>query len=126
MHGEASIINLPPIEEFRKNGKFYKIPIKKKSLRLPEELYRFIFPDFAEHMFQTKKGPNKSTINKLINYCISLKKEVLKEERLFHKKLIQDNEIREITQQLEKKINDYWSNFYATKYKNCKCKNTNI
>lgn len=122
MRGEPSIINLPSIEEFRKNGKFYKIPIKKTTLKLPDELYRYIFPDYAEHMFHTKKGPNKSTVSKLLNYCISLKKEVMKEERLFQKKLIQDNEIRELTQQLEKKINEYWSNFYSTKYKNCKCK----
>ena len=66
--------NLPSIEDFRKHGKFYRIYMKKNMSQLPPELYRYIFPDFARHMFQTQDAPKKQTITKLFNFCVSLKK----------------------------------------------------
>lgn len=118
MTGDTAI-NLPSIEDFRKFGRFYKISMKKnsKSNILPTELYRYIFPDFADHLFKTKSAPKKQTIEKIYNYCLSLKKEVMKEERLFIKKLLHEHEIK----QLEEKIKEYFVNYYENKYKNCKC-----
>lgn len=114
---ELANINLPSIEEFRKHGRFYKIPLKKNSELLPPELYRFVFPDFAEHLFKTKSAPKKQTISKIFYYCLSLKKEVIKEERLLTKKLIHDNEMK----QMEEKIKEFYVNYYENKYKHCKC-----
>lgn len=108
--------NLPSIEDFRKNGKFYRLNLKKNYI-LPPELYRYIFPDFARHMFQTQDAPKKQTIIKMYNYCLSLKKEVSKEERMLKKKLVQEYEMK----QLEEKIKEYYVNYYENKYKNCTC-----
>lgn len=117
MRGDPSNINLPSHDDFRKNGRFYKLNMKKNSYKLPDELYRFVFPDFSDHMFQTEKRPKKQTITKIFEYCLSLKKEVCKEERLLKKKLLHEYEIK----QLEEKIKEYFVNYYENKYKNCKC-----
>lgn len=117
MRGEPSNFNLPGIEDFRKHGKFYKINMKKHFNHLPPELYRFVYPDYADHMFHTKKGPTKQTIKKIHDYCLSLKKEVAKEERLLKKKLLHDYEMK----QMEEKIKEYFVNYYENKYKHCKC-----
>jgi hypothetical protein len=117
MRTEPTKFNLPSIEDFRKYGRFYKIAINKKTEKLPQELYRFVFPDYKEHFFDKKDAPKKKTVQMVLNYCLSLKKEITKEERLFKQKLTHDNEIK----QLEEKIKEYFVNFYENKYKNCKC-----
>jgi|YelNatPaOPRAMG01_1025707.scaffolds.fasta_scaffold48778_2 CRISPR/Cas system CSM-associated protein Csm4 (group 5 of RAMP superfamily) len=117
MRNESNQFNLPSIEDFRKHGRFYRIPLNKKTEKLPSELYRFVFPDYKDHFFDVKEGPKKKTIQMVFSYCLSLKKEVIKEERLFQQKLLHENEIKH----LEEKIKEYFTNYYENKYKNCKC-----
>lgn len=117
MRSELNDFNLPSVEDFRKEGRFYKISMKRSDFKLSSELYRYVFPDFAEYMFRTKDPPKKQTVNLLFNYCLSLKKQAVKEERLFMKKLLKDFD----TKQLEEKIKEFYVNYYENKYKNCKC-----
>lgn len=117
MRCELNNFNLPTIEDFRKNGKFYKVKLKKSEFNLNCEVYRCCFPDYAEYMFRTKDPPNKKTNKLIFNYCVSLKKQAMKEERLFQKKLIHDYDMK----QWEEKIKEFWVNYYENKYKNCKC-----
>lgn len=105
---------MPNIEEFRKGGRFYKLRFKKTDKSLPLELYRFVFPDYSEHIFNAKNRPKQKTINLIREYCISLKKEVLKEEKLTLQKTLKELE----TKHLEEKIRDYFDNYYKNYYKN--------
>ena len=105
--------NMPKIEDFRKGGRFYKIKIKKTTNELPQEIYRFVFPDYNDHIFNPKIRPKKKTIEIIKNYCVSLQREVVKEERVFIQKVLKDLEVK----QLEDKIREYFDNYYKNLYK---------
>lgn len=106
--------NLPNVEDFRKNGKFYKLQLKKSDNSLPNDLYRFVFPDYSQHVFNKKIRPSKKTISVIKSYCISLKKDVAKEEKLQIQKMLKDAE----TKHLEEKIREYFDNYYKNLYCN--------
>lgn len=105
---------MPNIEDFKKGGRFYKLRFKKTDKNLPFELYRFVFPDYSDHIFNSKTKPKQKTINLIREYCISLKKEVIKEEKHLLQKTMKEIE----TKHLEEKIRDYFDNYYKNFYKN--------
>lgn len=108
--------NLPTKEEFKKGGQFYKLKVERKSI-FPTELMKFIFPDYLDMLFKQKPKPSKKTMEVIKDYCISTKKQALKEERLLKQKQQKDIE----TRQLEEKIKDYFDNYYKNLYKHCTC-----
>lgn len=131
MQSTCHIFNLPDIKDFKSGGKFFKIKHLTKSKPLPDELLEYIYPqEFKESIqdLKMKKKFNSRKYDRLKNYCLSLKRRALLEEKemqLNQKKEIEKKLMEEyFTRQLEEKIKDYYNSYYKKLYQNCNCNKT--
>jgi hypothetical protein len=106
---------LPDKKDFIAGGKFSHLQIKRNNL--PVELMSFIFPDYTEILFKQKPAPNKKTMKIVYEYCISLKKSVLKDQKEQKKREKKEMEVKI----LEENIRLYFDNYYKNLYKDCNC-----
>lgn len=113
---EHTAFNLPSIEDFKKGGIFNKLRFNNEK-KLPIELMKYVFSDYVDILFKQKRAPTKKTITLIREYCISMKKQALKEEKEQRCKTQKDIEIK----QLEEKIKEFFDNYYKNLYKHCTC-----
>ena len=120
--------NLPQIEDFKPGGRFHKLKNFSSKKPLPDEILQFIYPqDYINSLFnqKTRQKISSKTLFKLNNYCLSLKKNAVREEKEFFIRQKKDLEKRQMeeyfTKQLEEKIKEYYNNHYKNLYQNCTC-----